>query len=374
MREITPTLTPELERLVGRRSVAQSPAYPVQTFRDLMQHAARLSYLNKDHLIFYRGQNADYQNRKQASSFYPSIYRGDYLRRDVVLQRFGELERAGRRLHKLFENAKIEGYADIRRRQVIQWAVLQHYDVCGTPLLDFTQSLRVACSFAQRSTNAFVCYVFLFGFPHITNRISVNSEHDLVTVRLLSICPPAALRPYFQEGYLAATADIMTEYNPKSELDFNRRLIAKFQIPTDVSFWGAGLSRMPDSELYPEDDSVHALCETIDLTASPQPGATSLGAFLASWTAVEQLVLAVAQRSEERVLSLKQAIQSLEDSGGLEPWLRNELQRIHFIRNAVVHGRESIPDWRLRDATRSLERIRDALEKFRTNLRKRSAT
>lgn len=63
-------------------------------------------------------------------------------------------------------------------------------------------------------------YVYVFGFPYITNRISRNSEHDLINVRLLSICPPTALRPYFQEGYLAGTDEVTTNFDSKSELDF----------------------------------------------------------------------------------------------------------------------------------------------------------
>ena len=62
-----------------------------------------------------------------------------------------------------------------------------------------------------------------FGLPYITNRISVNSEQDLVNVRLLSICPPDALRPYFQEGYLAGTDEVTTDYDSKDELDFTKR-------------------------------------------------------------------------------------------------------------------------------------------------------
>ena len=67
-------------------------------------------------------------------------------------------------------------------------------------------------------------YVYIFGLPYLFGRISINSEHDIVNVRLLSIAPPGALRPYFQEGYLAGTTDITTEYRTKTRLDFKNRL------------------------------------------------------------------------------------------------------------------------------------------------------
>lgn len=76
--------------------------------------------------------------------------------------------------------------------------------------------------------------------PYYINRISYNSEQDLVNIRLLSISPPKALRPYFQEGFLVGTEDITYNYgNDKDELDLNNRLIAKFKIPNNTEFWGS---------------------------------------------------------------------------------------------------------------------------------------
>jgi hypothetical protein len=37
-------------------------------------------------------------------------------------------------------------------------------------------------------------------------------QRDGKNVRLLSICPPDALRPCFQEGYLAGTGEVTTDY------------------------------------------------------------------------------------------------------------------------------------------------------------------
>lgn len=106
-------------------------------------------------------------------------------------------------------------------------------------------------------------YVYVFGLPYLTNRISVNSEQDIINIRLLSICPPKALRPYFQEGYLAGTDAIITKYDIKSELDFNNRLIAKFEIPNDKSFWGEGFHQIPYDSLYPKNDPIEELCAQI---------------------------------------------------------------------------------------------------------------
>jgi hypothetical protein len=64
---------------VSKSTVAQAEAYYVRTFRQLAEIVARLSYLNKDYLLFFRGQGRDYQNKAGSSTVYPSIYRFERL-------------------------------------------------------------------------------------------------------------------------------------------------------------------------------------------------------------------------------------------------------------------------------------------------------
>lgn len=245
MRAIRGEQTPALQELLGDQPVAKADAIQVPTYRRLIEHVAQLSYANKDHLLFFRGQGRDFKNKAGASSFYPSIYRGERLPREELAVRFDVLTGASRRLVDAFERNGIAGTQEVRRRKYIQWSILQHYEVCPTPLLDFTHSVRVACSFATLDPDGDDAYVYAFGLPYITNRISVNSEQDLVNVRLLSICPPDALRPYFQEGYLAGTDEVTTDYESKDELDFTRRLIAKFQIPPQRRLLGRRIRADP---------------------------------------------------------------------------------------------------------------------------------
>lgn len=266
MRRITPVLSSELFYYFGNPKqvrVGEGSAFKLNTFRELVESVARLSFLNKDYMLFYRGQTEDYRNKAGVSTFYPTIYRGDYLSQKELSGRFSILKEKGNSLAKLFEENIIEGYREVKRRRNIQWSILQHYEVCPTPFLDFTHSLRVACSFALLNSQSDRGYVFIFGLPYLTNRISVNSEHDLVNIRLLSICPPTALRPYFQEGYLVSTDGITNDYEIKGELDFNNRLIAKFEIPNDSSFWGKDFHGIPEHLLYPEHDPVGELCKNI---------------------------------------------------------------------------------------------------------------
>ena len=261
MREINGKLPQELLNDPDPGAIYKAPAHAVKTYRELMELAAKLAYSNKDHLLFFRGQDNDYKNKAGSSTFYPSIYRGR-LREEELTNRFEVLDQASKKLVEAFKSEVIDGSTEIRRKKYMQWSILQHYEVCDTPLLDFTHSVRVACSFAQLKNKNSLGYVYVFGFPYLTNRISRNSEHDLVTIRLLSICPSDALRPYYQDGYLAGTEDITEDYgDDKVQLDFKRRLIAKFEIPIGGDFWGEDLAVIPESVLYPENDQIEELCK-----------------------------------------------------------------------------------------------------------------
>lgn len=263
MREITPSFFPDLEKHVEGQVLRKTTPFPVQSYHELVRKVAQLSFLNKDYLLFFRGQDQDYQNKAGSSTFYPTIYRKEILTSQEIRSRFELLEVATNKLLEAFDREKLDGRVDIRRKQYIAWSILQHYGVCDTPLLDLTQSLRVAATFAQLSNKAERGMVYVFGLPYTTNRITYNSEHDLAIVRLLSICPPLALRPYFQEGYLAGTMDITRDYVDKSELDFNNRLLAKFSIPNDRSFWGKDFEGIPEHLLFPPDDRMAEICDRV---------------------------------------------------------------------------------------------------------------
>lgn len=146
--------------------------------------------------MFFRVQTHDYKKANSRKfTFYPTIYRG-YLPEEELKYSFDKLNIASEKLVKLFKENEIDGINELKRKKYIQWSILQHYEVTDTPLIDITQSLKVACSFAQLDEKSREVFVYVFGLYYI-NRISHNSEQDLVNIRLLSISPPKALRPYF---------------------------------------------------------------------------------------------------------------------------------------------------------------------------------
>lgn len=365
MRNIIPVIPKEFESYISDPpKVHSSSAIPVLTFRGLVEVTAKFAYHNKDNLLFFRGQRQDHLNKAGSSTFYPTIYRGDYLPHRELRNRFDILEGAAKALVDLFESKGIDGRKDLKRRKLIQWSVLQHYEVCDTPLLDFTHSLRVACSFAQLQNSSDKAYVFMFGMPYLTNRISLNTEHDLVNIRLLSICPPEALRPHFQEGYLAGTDEITDNYDRKTELDFNNRLIAKFEIPASGKFWGRGFHQIPESSLYPKSDPIKRLCQEIKEVASRELKSGDLGDFLKLWAQIEELVTSHARKGQKRYLSFRQSLSNLVKQGRIDKDLYYQLDRIRNFRNTVVHQPSQVDSGSITEYSFSVEQALVALKEI----------
>jgi hypothetical protein len=364
MRNIVPTIPKAFEPVVGDPAkITTSKPIPISTFRELVEITAKFAFFNKDFMLFYRGQANDYLNKGGGSTFYPTIYRGDYLPHRELLNRFYILKGSSKALVDLFESRRIEGFKDLKRRKLIQWSVIQHYKVCETPLLDFTHSLRVACSFAHMNNDSDKAFIFMFGFPYLTNRISLNSEHDLVNVRLLSICPPAALRPQFQEGYLAGTDEVTDTYDSKTELDFNNRLIVKFEIPTGKSFWGRGFHQIPKTSLYPESDPIKELCDQIREQASMELKSGDLGDFLKIWAKIEELVTTHAREDQRRYLSFRQALNNLVREYAIDKQLYYQLDRLRGFRNRVVHEAHKVKLGMIEDSLGVAEDALAALQK-----------
>lgn len=363
MRSIEPALTPELKRHVGELPVWRASAFKVAHYRALVEHVARLSYANPNQLLFFRGQDKDFQSKAGGSTLYPAIYRGDNLPRREIEYRFEQLDSAARALIARLSKDAVEGHRDVSRKKYIQWSILQHYEVVPTPLLDVTHSLRVACSFAQYASKDSDCYVYVLGLPFTSNRISINSEDDIVNIRLLSICPPDALRPYFQEGYMVGTPDTTFDYESKTELDFRNRLVAKFLIPRARSeFWRGPFDPIPKQALYPPKDRMKSLCSVVavQVEQSHRPSGT-LGDFIVEWSHLEQWLLERARQLAERNVSLREAINVLARGDKLPGDVVSQLHALRQLRNTAVHTPAEVGQVDFADTIKQLRQVRSRL-------------
>jgi hypothetical protein len=63
MRSIEGKLPEEIAKTIDPKLVAGSEGYEVLSFRALVELVAKTAYLNKDYLLFFRGQNTDHLNK-----------------------------------------------------------------------------------------------------------------------------------------------------------------------------------------------------------------------------------------------------------------------------------------------------------------------
>ena len=213
-------------------------------------------------------------------------------------------------------------------------------EVTETPLIDVTQSLKVACSFASLNNDSDYGYIFAFGLPYYTNRISVNSEHYLTNIRLISIAPPEALRPYFQEGFLIGEDEFSEAYDEKSELDLNNRLIAKFRFPNNADFWGDSERMFSKKDLYPENDPIELICSEIKknlfsgIDRNDAIDAEYYKEFMFKWVEIEnELKHLYTTHNNKTFVAPATLIKYIKDEE-----LQHKLNCVRKIRNNMIHN------------------------------------
>lgn len=231
-------------------AIRKGAGHHVDSYLELARKIAHLQYMNRNHVLLFRGQSRDHRNLQNNTTLKPSLLRSKRGERknpdaDTLRARFDLLARAERELVALCTSEGIAADTRMRRQRILRWAILQHYEICDTPLLDVTHSLRIAASFAAQGDDD-EAFLFVLGVPNLAGAITASAEAELQIVRLASVCPPAALRPHVQEGYLLGEYPEMPDYGQKEhyahyEIDFGRRLVAKFrfnprQFEADPSF------------------------------------------------------------------------------------------------------------------------------------------
>lgn len=231
----------------------------INNYPDLVKAVASISYNNPDYNLYFRGQTNEYQQlvkKGQVCTCYPSIFRGWVpagATRDSTRRWFKLLDES---CDELLTNWQFGDPGKLRNFDELKWALIQHYQVFRTPLLDLTQSVRVAASFAFQQNQENYGYVYVFGFPNVNGSISFYVEDELVLVKLQSAAPPEALRTHFQEGYMVGHFP----YDQKRHVnkDVARRMIAKFRVRNDSQFWSDDFPAIPQNALFPQNDNVQA--------------------------------------------------------------------------------------------------------------------
>ncbi|WP_109313559.1 FRG domain-containing protein [Ruegeria sp. AU67] len=222
----------EHAEIASNTRVRKDTGHLVKSYVDLARKVAELQFRNRDLVFLFRGQRKDYRNKQRNTSLRPTL-----LRESRSSQAYEKLLRAEGLLMKRYT---LTGRDRIARHQALRWSILQHYEVCGTPLLDVTQSLRIAASFATDKSSE-QAFVYVLGVPHISGAITAHDDAGLEVIRLSSVCPPEAMRPHLQEGFLLSEYPELASLGQKQhyenhELDFGKRIVAKFVFNPKL-FW-----------------------------------------------------------------------------------------------------------------------------------------
>lgn len=233
--------------------IRKSLGYPIKNFRQLVEMISELGFENHSYNLLYRGQNKDYLDKKGQSKLYPRIYRPERLDGRISKKLLDkQFKILNNHLTKLkYEKIIIRFHRSLSKFKEYQMAILQHYGLCDTPFLDLTQSVRVAASFALH--NSKTGYLFVLGMPHTYGSISLFVDQGLRIVKLQNICPPEALRPHYQEGFLVGR--LPYSMNKDMNDNFAYRLIGKYYLNNSKGkFWDKDFKAIPYNALIPPKD------------------------------------------------------------------------------------------------------------------------
>jgi hypothetical protein len=245
------------------QAIRRSPGFPVRTFQDLVHCVAELSAANPRVYPLFRGQNRDYLNSAGGSMLYPSLFRlppgKERLSRTVIKQRFRFLSKA---IAAVRSRVQIHPWQSPLSVHLEFWvALLQHYQLAATPLIDLTQSLRLAATFALSDSNGWATrdsgYLFVLGLPNAPACLAPMVDEQMLLVRLQSVCPPRALRPHFQEGFLVGRWPLSIAKLKGDNAAY--RLIGKYRLLNPHGyFWNTAFSPLPRAAVYPPNDTIAA--------------------------------------------------------------------------------------------------------------------
>ena len=230
----------------------------VNSYSELIHKVGTIQNIVPEYMIYYRGQNNDCMS-DEGTTLLPSIYRKNIngqLKALELKKRIEILIEAEGKILTYFN--KIIGlndynlYIRLKEYKEIRWALIQHYEIVRTPLLDLTYSIDVAATFALLNNNNKFGYFYLIALPYPNNSISINVDEKLINIRLNCCCPPEARKPHYQDGILVGTYPF--DYNDndrKREYDLSLRLIKKFRLNNTDEFWDKDFKSIPKSIIYP---------------------------------------------------------------------------------------------------------------------------
>lgn len=258
----------EWDRFGGTvNKVRASEGYKISSFRQLIDEVAVVTLQNKSLEMFYRGQKKDYLNnqaiiykdRKQKSTILPAICRPD-KKPDGTLKYSIRQKNVSDRYEYLYS---LIDYINQQKRSRLPYeyymSLFQHYEIARTPLIDITQSLRVASTFAL--DNSGFGFLYVFGLPFPNQSISYYTDLGIILLKLQNVVSVDAVRPRYQEGYLVGKFPFSNGKTVSDDL--SNRMVAKFKLDnSNGDFWDKYFQPMPKEVLFPKNDIIEKELKT----------------------------------------------------------------------------------------------------------------
>jgi hypothetical protein len=287
--------------LESSQQVCDDEPLSTSSYEDLVDLVSFLAVMNKRHNLFFRGQRENWRLR-------PTIFRQSWRSasgtQHLIPGSLGAPQRIWDYLNKAIshivltecEKLPMPRKATLRMFREAVWAVAQHYELWPTPLIDVTQNLRIAASFALWGGESTGC-LYVVALPPSTNSVTFDADQHVVLARLQAVCPPVAKRPHYQDGFLVGRFPFMAptpnsiDNNPAKVSDLGRRLIARITLTDNDDenqrrdrqasgrgFWSDDFPRMSERALMPDptddqlldrfrlyetqiDEAMHEICQ-----------------------------------------------------------------------------------------------------------------
>jgi hypothetical protein len=256
---------------VRQRSLAVFDDEPLvcTKYTDLVEKVSFFTVMNKRNAIYFRGQSSHLP-------IVPAIFRSRWKSIGGTIFDIPNTDSARQKIYELL-NGRISEIVlnscskfPMPRRSTLEmfreavWSVAQHYELWPTPLIDITPNLRAAASFAL-SNSSNTGNLYLFAMPPSTNSITFEADQHIVLARLQAVCPPVAMRPHYQDGFLAGRFPFIgpnpnkIDRQPNKVSDLTRRLIARIVLKDEYSasestggFWSTDFPRISTAALMPD--------------------------------------------------------------------------------------------------------------------------
>ena len=176
----------------------------VRDWDSLRMAVSFLTLMNKRSVLYFRGQGSHHDE------CLPVLFRSSWrlAGKDYNLnsENRGKYYAATRELQDhVFAVAAEVGtprYYMLEHYPPAAAAILQHYELWPTHMIDVTRSLSIAIAFATAKGQADSACLYAFSLPDLRGSITTDMDQHLSISRLEAICPPDAKRPHHQDAYL----------------------------------------------------------------------------------------------------------------------------------------------------------------------------